>query len=123
MKPTRMKPFTGGRQRGVALIIALILVALATVLATKLSFDGFLELRRTTGMMAAEQALHFGMGAEALAADVLIQDAQMNANARPWPVPGHSQPSPCPSPRITIRKASRSAPCRARSKICRVSSI
>src|SRR5258707_14926190 len=88
MKPARMTPFTGGRQRGVALIIALILVALATMLATKLSFDGFLELRRTTGMMAAEQALHFGLGAEALAADVLIQDAQMNAQfttlAGPW---------------------------------------
>jgi len=85
-----MKPFRGGRrqQRGVALIIALILVALATVLATKLSFDGFLELRRTTGMMAAEQALHFGMGAEALAADVLIQDLQTSAQyttlAGPW---------------------------------------
>jgi general secretion pathway protein K len=85
-----VRPFRGGRrqQRGVALIIALILVALATVLATKLSFDGFLELRRTTGMMAAEQALHFGLGAEALAADVLMQDAQTNPQyttlAGPW---------------------------------------
>ena len=70
--------FSGGgrRQRGVALIIALILVALATILATKLSFDGFLELRRTTGVLAAEQALQFGLGAEALAADVLMQDLQ-----------------------------------------------
>jgi general secretion pathway protein K len=78
-----MKSCKGGRQRqrGVALIIALILVALATVLATKLSFDGFLELRRTTGMMAAEQALHFGLGAEALAADALMQDAQMSPQA------------------------------------------
>ena len=85
-----MKPFNAGpaRQRGVALIIALILVALATILATKLSFDGFLELRRTTGVLAAEQALHFGMGAEALAADVLIQDLQTSAQfttlAGPW---------------------------------------
>src|SRR5258708_19293084 len=98
MKPVRMTPFTGGRQRGVALIIALILVALATMLATKLSFDGFLEMRRTTGMMAAEQALHFGLGAEALAADVLIQDAQMNANPttlpRPSPHPTHPLPFP-----------------------------
>jgi general secretion pathway protein K len=67
------------RQRGVALLIALILVALATVLATKLTFDGFLERRRTIGVLAAEQALHFGMGAEALAADVLAQDAQASA--------------------------------------------
>jgi general secretion pathway protein K len=64
------------RQRGVALIIALILVALATILATKLTFDGFLERRRTIGVLAAEQALHFGFGAEALAADVLMRDAQ-----------------------------------------------
>ena len=84
-----MRPFkVAQRQRGVALIIALVLVALATVLATKLSFDGFLELRRTTGMLAAEQALHFGLGAEALAADVLMQDAQTNPQfttlAGPW---------------------------------------
>jgi general secretion pathway protein K len=85
-----VKAFNGGRhrQRGIALIIALILVALATILATKLSFDGFLELKRTTGVLAAEQALHFGMGAEALAADVLVQDLQTNGQfttlAGPW---------------------------------------
>jgi general secretion pathway protein K len=76
------------RQRGVALIIALVLVALATILATKLSFDGFLEQRRTVGVMAAEQALHFGLGAEALAADVLVQDLQSGSTfttlAAPW---------------------------------------
>jgi general secretion pathway protein K len=83
-------------QRGVALIIALILVALATILASKLTFDGFLERRRAIGVLAAEQALHFGLGAEALAADVLAQDAQ-NSNsyttlAAPWAQP--TQPLP-----------------------------
>ena len=92
-----MKGFDGGKkQRGVALIIALILVALATILATKLSFDGFLELRRTTGVLAAEQALQFGLGAEALAADVLMQDLQTNSQATtltgPWAQP--TQPLP-----------------------------
>src|ERR1700677_1126543 len=84
------------RQRGVALIIALILVALATILATKLTFDGYLERRRAIGVMAAEQALHFGMGAEALAADALSQDQQMSASqttlAAPWAQP--TQPLP-----------------------------
>jgi general secretion pathway protein K len=84
------------RQRGVALIIALILVALATILATKLTFDGFLERRRTIGVLAAEQALHFGMGAEALAADVLAQDMQNSAQytllTSPWAQP--TQPLP-----------------------------
>ena len=64
------------RQRGVALIIALVLVALATILATKMTFAGFLERRRAIGVMAAEQAMQFGLGAEALAADALAQDAQ-----------------------------------------------
>jgi general secretion pathway protein K len=84
------------RQRGVALIIALILVALATILASKLSYEGFLERRRAIGILAAEQALHFGMGAEALAADVLAQDAQNNAQlttlSGPWAQP--TQPMP-----------------------------
>jgi general secretion pathway protein K len=93
-----VRRFSGGgkRQRGVALIIALILVALATILATKLSFDGFLELRRTTGVLAAEQALQFGFGAEALAADVLMQDLQTGGGyttlAGPWAQP--TQPLP-----------------------------
>jgi general secretion pathway protein K len=64
------------RQRGVALIIALVLVALAAILATKLMFDGWIERRRATGIIATEQAFHFAMGAEALAADVLNQSAQ-----------------------------------------------
>jgi len=84
------------RQRGVALIIALVLVALATILATKLTFDGFLERRRAIGVMAAEQALQFGLGAEALAADALAQDAQTSGQqttlAAPWAQP--SQPFP-----------------------------
>ena len=85
-----------GRQRGVALIIALILVALATILASKLTFEGFLERKRSIGILAAEQALHFGMGAEALAADVLMQDGlkspQQTTLAAPWAQP--TQPLP-----------------------------
>src|SRR5579863_5124678 len=84
------------KQRGVALIIALILVALATILATKLTFDGFLERRRAVGVLAAEQALHFGFGAEALAADALARDMQNSPQqttlAAPWAQP--TQPLP-----------------------------
>jgi general secretion pathway protein K len=88
------------RQRGVALIIALILVALATILASKLTFDGFLERRRAMGVLAAEQALHFGLGAEALAAGVLMQDAQTSPTqttlAGAWAQP--TQPLPITPP-------------------------
>ncbi|MBS0612415.1 MAG: type II secretion system minor pseudopilin GspK [Proteobacteria bacterium] len=74
------------RQRGVALIIALVLMALATILAVKVGFGGYVERKRTTSMLAAEQAYQFAMGAEALAADVLIQDLQNSQTtlAGPW---------------------------------------
>ena len=120
-------------QRGVALIIALILVALATILATKLTFDGWLERRRTIGIMATEQAYQFGMGAEALAADALNADrarpcdrpiGSVQRSARPRHT-GQSAPAGQSDPslgaahaalahhaRRTIRRASRSASCR-----------
>jgi general secretion pathway protein K len=83
------------KQRGVALIIALILVALAALLATKLTFDGWLERRRTIGVMAAEQAWYFAYGAEALAADVLSAPGSVSNEVtldQPWAQP--SQPLP-----------------------------
>jgi general secretion pathway protein K len=80
-------------QRGVALIIALILVALATILATKLTFDGWLERRRTIGIIASEQAYQFGLGAEALAADALSQIGQTGATPTTGqPANGQSPP-------------------------------
>lgn len=75
------------RQRGVALIIALVLMALATILAVKVGFGGYVERKRTLAMLTAEQAYQFAMGAEALAADVLAQDAQNTKTdtlAEPW---------------------------------------
>ncbi|MGA2778536.1 MAG: type II secretion system minor pseudopilin GspK [Steroidobacteraceae bacterium] len=89
-------------QRGVALIIALILVSLATILAWKIGYAGYLERRRSIGMLAAEQAVQFGLGAEALAADVLSRDMQMNRQttlAGPWaqvtqPLPLTAQSNP-----------------------------
>jgi general secretion pathway protein K len=92
------RPAGRRKQQGVALIIALILVALATILATKLSFDGWLERRRTLGVLASEQAVHFALGAEALAADALTQspnNQQVTLN-QPWAQP--TQPLPLTSP-------------------------
>jgi general secretion pathway protein K len=77
----------------VALIIALILVALAAILATKLTFDGFMERQRTVGVLAGEQAMQFGLGAEGLAADVLAQQSTALVTlADPWAQP--TQPLP-----------------------------
>lgn len=62
------------RQRGVALITAILLVAIATALATKLAWDNQVSMRRTETILAQEQARFFALGAEAVAIDTLRQD-------------------------------------------------
>ncbi len=60
------------RQRGVILISALILVALAVIVATSLFFDAALTARRSAASFSMEQSLALGQGAEALAAYALV---------------------------------------------------
>ena len=73
------------RQNGVALITAILLVAMATLLTTKLVWDYQLSMRRTESMLAREQARFFGIGAEAVAIDVLQQDdAEFDHAGEDW---------------------------------------
>ncbi len=65
---------TPGGQRGVALITAILIVALATILATRIGFEGALEQRRSTTAMLLDQAYLVGLGAEAWAASYLKKD-------------------------------------------------
>lgn len=62
------------RQRGVALLTALVLLALATMLATGIAFDSAMVARRSTATLGMEQALALSQGAEALAAYALKED-------------------------------------------------
>lgn len=62
------------RQRGVALITAVVLVAIATVLATRIGTEAALDLRRTAGLGALNQAWQVALGAEAWAAQILSDD-------------------------------------------------
>lgn len=62
------------RQRGVALITAVLIVALATILATQIGFDSALEQRRSAAVFTIDQAFQVGLGAEAWAAYYLKQD-------------------------------------------------
>lgn len=62
------------RQRGVVLISALILVALAAVVAATLFFDTAMSARRSAATFSMEQAVQLGAGAEALAAYALGED-------------------------------------------------
>ena len=65
-----------GRQRGVALITAVLMVALATMLAVEVSFRGFLDQRRSATLFGLDQGFEIALGAEAWAADFLRRDAQ-----------------------------------------------
>jgi len=66
------------RHRGVALIIALVVVALATLLSTRIGVDSRMDQRRATNLLAQEQAFDLALGAEAWAIEVLKQDAATN---------------------------------------------
>jgi general secretion pathway protein K len=64
------------KQRGVALIMAIVMVAIATVLAVRIGTRASLDMRRTAGLIALDQAWHVALGAEAWAAEVLRKDRE-----------------------------------------------
>jgi len=66
-------------QRGVALIMAVLIVALATMLAASVSFKGYLDQRRSANTFAMDQGLEVALGGEAWAADSLRRDKQQNS--------------------------------------------
>lgn len=83
----------GGRargQRGIALITAMVLVAIAAVLATAIGFASAMAARRATTVFGADQSLLAGEGAEAMAAFVLKQSTTGAASMsldQPWAQP------------------------------------
>jgi general secretion pathway protein K len=66
------------RQRGTALITAILVVALATTVAASLTWDLFLDQRRAFGRLAVDRGLMYGLGAEDWAKSILREDAQEN---------------------------------------------
>lgn len=72
----RSRPPVPRRQRGVALITAVLIVALATILATQIGFDSALEQRRSSTTLLLDQAFLVGLGAEAWAASYLKDDRE-----------------------------------------------
>lgn len=78
------------RQRGVALITAILIVALATILATQIGFDSALEQRRSAAILSLDQAFQVALGAEAWAASYLKDDADNSQTDFPgekWATP------------------------------------
>ncbi len=68
------------RQRGVALLTAMLLVAMATVIATDVIWEDNLRLRRASNMLYLDQATQYALGAEAWAADTLRVDLSESKN-------------------------------------------
>ncbi len=64
------------RQRGVALITALLVVAVAAAAAVTLSADSSLALRRSGNLLLREQAWQVALGGEAFAMTLLQRDAR-----------------------------------------------
>ena len=93
------------RQRGVALVVALLVVALATLLIAGLLDRGELGAARTRNQLRESQALAYAQGLEAYAARVLQQDLQQagagNVDSADdiWAIP--LPPTPVPGGEIT----------------------
>jgi general secretion pathway protein K len=64
------------RSRGVAMIIALVVVALATIIATRIGSQSALDQRRGATLIAQEQGFQVALGAEAWAIEILRADAE-----------------------------------------------
>lgn len=76
------------KQRGVILISALMITAMAAVVAAALFFDTGLMARRALANFSLEQALQIGQGAEVLAAQVLRDDSgQTDTPQETWAQP------------------------------------
>ena len=67
-----------GRQRGVALLVAILIVALGTIVAAAVAYENAMTARRGTATYAFDQAVLIHQGAEAIAAFGLRQIAQQN---------------------------------------------
>lgn len=76
------------RQRGVALLIAVIIVALATIAATAIAYNNALAAKRGVNVYTVEQSLRVAQGAEAWAAYALREDRRNNVQDDPSEVWG-----------------------------------
>ena len=74
------------QQRGVALLVAILLVAFGTIIAAAMAYDNAMTARRAAATFEFDQALLAAEGAEALAAYALQQTYKENLSLhRPRP--------------------------------------
>jgi general secretion pathway protein K len=68
------------RQRGVALLIALVVMAIAATLSTAMLWSRELDIRRFANIKQGDQALEYALGAEAWAEQILLRGYQSDPN-------------------------------------------
>jgi len=66
------------RNRGIALITAMLITAIATMVAANLAWDNALDVRRTVVTLGRDQAVQVALGAESWVINILKQDLQDN---------------------------------------------
>ncbi len=74
------------RQRGIALLVAIVMFAIATTVAAAITYNKAMAARRAAATFTLEQALQAGMAAESLAAIALEEDGknQRTEIHKPW---------------------------------------
>jgi len=77
------------RQRGIALLVAIIMFALATTVAAAITYNKAMAARRAAATFTLEQALQAGMAAESFAAIVLEDNGNKpkTQTSDPWAEP------------------------------------
>jgi general secretion pathway protein K len=69
------------RQRGVAVLTAMLIVTIGTIIAVNLMWQATLDLRRAESALSTDQGMLYVQGAEAWAADILRQDLVDSPNS------------------------------------------
>ncbi len=70
-----LQPLRGKmRHRGVALITAMLITALATIVAANMAWDSALDVRRTMTLLNRDQGIQVALGAESWVMGILRQD-------------------------------------------------
>ena len=68
------------KQRGVALLIAIVVMAIAAMLSTAMIWDRELDIRRFANIKQGDQALEYALGAESWSEQILLRDYQNNGD-------------------------------------------
>ena len=87
----RRMPQSQQRQRGIAMLLAILLVAIATILASAIGYASAMSARRAAASIAFDEGLLVGQAAEALAAYGLRADLRAGAN---YDYPGEAWAKP-----------------------------